>query len=242
MAPPKFTTYQKISIPAKSLPVEKISNLQAARILAAFINYANEKAFVEERLQEMFDYLKPYFPNVNVLDSYLYELSEQGSIYYEETGEDGFRPFFLAGYTKKTAEHLLTHLDAIATTFAEKDGSRAVLEERLQDILTFDPDRLTNDILSANAQLKDARKAAEENNLLKPLLPQIQTIEKHLRGVSAVAEQYEEVYKNIIRPVQLEGKEGVKATVRWAVLSIIVSTAISLVISNWSELVKVFKP
>lgn len=242
MAPPKFTTYQTISIPAKSLVAEKIANIQASRILAAFISYANEKGFVEERLQEMFDYLKPHFPNRNVLESYLYELSKQGSICYEEVGEDGFKPIVLAGYTKKTAEHLLALIDEIETSLVEKETSLASLDGRLHDILTFNPDRLKNEIVSAKNQLEDTRKAAEENNLLKPLLPQIQTIENHLQGVSAVAEKYEEVYKNIIRPVQLEGKEGVRATVRWAVFSIIASTAISLVISNWSAVVKIFQP
>jgi len=189
----------------------------------------------------MLDYLNLHFPNANVLEHYLYELNEQGIIYYEEIGDDGFPSAVFAGYTKKTAERLLALLDEVETIFAEKESSLADLNGRLHDILTFNPDRLKHEIGRAKGQLTDTRKAAEANDLLKPLLPQIQMIEKHLQGGSAVAEQYEEVYKNIIRPVQVEGEEGVKATVRWAVFSIIASTAISLVISNWADILKMFQ-
>lgn len=96
-------------------------------------------------------------------------------------------------------------------------------------------------IFEAENQLKSARKSAEENELLKQLLRQITEIERNFRGVSAVADKYEDVYKNIIRPVQLEGQSGVKATVRWAIISIVASTAISVVLGSWKELVELFK-
>lgn len=56
-----------------------------------------------------------------------------------------------------------------------------------------------------------------------------------------MAEKYEDVYKNIIRPVQLEGESGVKATVRWAIISIVASTAISVALGNWKEFIELFK-
>jgi hypothetical protein len=56
-----------------------------------------------------------------------------------------------------------------------------------------------------------------------------------------VADRYEDVYKNIIRPVQLEGKSGVEATVRWAIISIVASTAISVLLGNWKEIVQLFR-
>ena len=212
----------------------KITNIQAARILAAFIRYKDEKGSVEKRLQELFEYLGRFFPNGNVLEEHLYDLNQQGSIYYEELGEDGFKPIVLAGCTGTTAEHLSILLDEIDNDLESLDG-------RIREILTFNPDRLKSDIVSAEAQLRDTRTAVEASDLLKPLLPQIASIEKHFKGVSAVAERYEEVYKNIIRPVQLEGAEGVKATVRWAIYSIIASTFISLVISNWKDIVEIFQ-
>lgn len=211
-----------------------LTTIQVARILAIFIRYADEKGSIE-RLDDLFQELGKIFPNGNVLEGYLYELSQQGSIHYEEIGEDGFKPIILAGTTPKTAEHLTVLL-------SKSDDDLESLEGRIKDILTFNPDRLRSEISDAEAQLVDAKEKVKANEMLRPLLRQIETIEKHFHGVAAVAERYEEVYKNIIRPVQLEGEAGVKATVRWAIYSIIVSTLISIAIGNRKDIVEIFHP
>ena len=123
----------------------------------------------------------------------------------------------------------------------EIENDLASLRYRLSEILTFDPDRLRSEISGAKNQLISARKTAEENELLKPLLRQITVIERNFQGVSAVADKYEEVYKNIIRPVQLEGKSGIEATVRWAIISIVASTAITVTLGSWKELIELFQ-
>lgn len=212
----------------------KLTSIQAARILAIFIRYSNEKGSVES-LDELFRDLGTLFPNGNVLNEHLYELSTQRSIYYEEIGEDGFKPIILAGTTPKTAEHLTVLL-------SKTDDDLGSLDGRIKEILTFNPDRLRSEISDAEAQLVDAKEKVKANEMLRPLVRQIETIEKHFRGVAVVAERYEEVYKNIIRPVQLEGKSGVRATVRWAIYSIIASTLISIAIGNWKEVVAIFRP
>ncbi|MFC5476563.1 hypothetical protein [Massilia suwonensis] len=212
----------------------KLTTIQVARILAIFIRYADEKGSIE-RLNELFQELGKIFPNGNVLEGYLYELNQQGSIYYEEIGEDGFKPIILAGTTPKTAERLTVLLSRADDDLESMDG-------RIKDILSFNPDRLRSEISDAEAQLVDAKAKVKANEMLRPLLSQIETIEKHFRGVAAVAERYEEVYKNIIRPVQLEGQSGVKATVRWAIYSIIASTLLSIAIGNWKDIVAIFHP
>lgn len=212
----------------------KLTNIQAARILAIFIRYANEKGSVE-RLEELFQDLGKLFPNGNILEEHLYELTQQGSIHYEEIGEDGFKPIVLAGTTAKTAEHLTVLL-------RETEDDLGSLDGRIKDILTFNPDRLRSEIADAEAQLVDAKEKVKANEMLRPLVHQIETIEKHFHGVAAVAERYEEVYKNIIRPVQLEGQSGVRATVLWAIYSIVASTLISLVIGNWQDIKTMFRP
>lgn len=140
----------------------------------------------------------------------------------------------MVGCTKQTADHL-------AGLLKEIEDDLESLRRRINEILTFDPDRLKSEIHGAEEKLGAARKSAEENELLRPLLRQIGEIEKYLNGVSAVADKYEDVYKNIIRPVQLEGRSGVEATVRWAVISIVASTAISVVLGNWKEIIQLFK-
>jgi hypothetical protein len=211
-----------------------ISNTQTARLLTAFIRFADEKGSIDQENQAFFDELGKLFANGNMLDRHLSELNAAGSITYEEIGDDGFVPIIVAGCTEKTSVHLATLLEEI-------ENDLASLRYRLSEILTFDPDRLRSEISGAKNQLISARKTAEENELLKPLLRQITVIERNFQGVSAVADKYEEVYKNIIRPVQLEGKSGIEATVRWAIISIVASTAITVTLGSWKELIELFQ-
>lgn len=211
-----------------------IDKTHTARLLSAFICHADANGQIEKKNAEFFSEINALFPNGNILDRHLYDLNNSGLISYEEIGEDGFAPIIIAGWTKRTAEHLSKLLVEIDTEVND-------LKHRLQDILTFDPERLKSEIVSAENQLKAARKSAEENELLRPLLRQISDIEKHFQGVSAVAEKYEDIYKNIIRPVQLEGESGIKATVRWAIISIFASTVISLALGSWKDILEIFK-
>lgn len=212
----------------------EISKTTTARLLASFIRCADEKGSIEKHRDEFFEEIGPMYPNGNILSEHLYELSEAGVVYYEEIGEDGFAPIIMVGCTKQTAGHLSDLLKEI-------EDELESLKRRINEILTFDPDRLKAQIYGAEEQLGAARKSAEQSELLKPLLPQIAEIEKYFSGVSAVADRYEDVYKNIIRPVQLEGKSGVEATVRWAIISIVASTAISVLLGNWKEIVQLFR-
>ena len=210
-----------------------ISKTQMARLLASFIRYSNEKGGIEDQ-EKLFNEIGGLFPNGNFLESCLFELNEERIIYYEQIGEDGFAPFIGVGCTQRTHEHL-------AILLHEIDDDMEGLRRRLSEILTFDPESLKAEISNAGEQLAASRKLVEENNLLKPLLNQISIIEKHFHGVAAVADKYEEVYKNIIRPVQLEGESGIKATVRWAIISVVVSTVISILLGNWKDIFDIFK-
>lgn len=212
----------------------EISKTKTARLLASFIRYADEKDSIEKHREEFFEEIGALYANGNVLNQHIYELSEAGIVYYEEIGEDGFTPIIMVGCTKQTAGHLAGLLKEIEDNFES-------LRRRINEILTFDPDSLKTEIYGAEEKLGAARKSAEKSELLGPLIPQIAEIENYLNGVSAVADKYEDVYKNIIRPVQLEGKSGVKATVRWAIISIFVSTAISVLLGNWKEVLQLIK-
>jgi hypothetical protein len=211
-----------------------ISKTQTARLLVAFIRFADDKGSIDPKNQAFFEEIGKLFTNANILDQHLYELNAAGSIEYEEIGEDGFTPIIFAGCTEKTSVHLATILEEI-------ENDLISTKNQINEILTFDPDRLRSEISEAESQLKAARKSAEENELLKPLLRHIEEIEKEFQGVSAVADRYEDVYKNIIRPVQLEGQSGVKATVRWSIIRIIESTAISVILGRWKELGELLK-
>ncbi|MEC4718264.1 hypothetical protein RY831_03830 [Noviherbaspirillum sp. CPCC 100848] len=211
----------------------KITKSQKARLLAAFIRHSDEKKTIED-VDALFAEIGPLFANGNYLEAYLYDLNNEGILYFEQIGDEGFKPIVMAGCTGSTAQYLDKLLEEI-------DNEMIGLERRLAEILTFDPEKLKAEIRDAETQLQAARDAAQRQDLLRPLLPQIATIATHFQGVSAVAERYEDVYKNIIRPVQLEGESGVRATVRWAVISIVASTVLSFAVSNWKDVVALFQ-
>ncbi|MES2299465.1 MAG: hypothetical protein V4582_20680 [Pseudomonadota bacterium] len=211
---------------------KSIKKTQTARLLAAFIRHSSEKGEIADEKKFLLE-IGQLYSNGNDLDTCLYELNNEGIVHYEEIGEDGFAPIIMVGATKRTHEYL-------ASLLQEIDGDMEDLKRRLSEILTFDPESLKAEIASAAAQLNDARKSAEESELLRPLLQQISIIERHFNGVAVVADKYEDVYKNIIRPVQLEGESGVRATVRWAIIGIVASTVISIVLGNWKDIVAIF--
>lgn len=204
-------------------------NFQEARLLLTMIRHAGADGDIDTKNEGFWNELNAIYSNGNDLDSRLYELNESGVVNYEEIGEDGFAPIVIAGVNDKTHAHLAALLFTVESETSE-------LERQLKEILTFDPEQMTAEIEKAQRQLVEAKVAATANEMLKPILKPIGEIERHFASVVEVSKAYDNVYKNIIRPVQREGQEGVKATVRWAIISIVVSTLFSVVISNWSTL------
>lgn len=195
------------------------------------IRHAGADGYIDTRKESFLNDLNTATSSAVHYDLKLYELNEKGIIDYEEVGEDGFASIVTARVTKATHVHLASLLSTIEVETRE-------LERHLNEILTFDPEQMTAEIERAQRQLVEARAAAAANELLKPILEPISEIERHFASVVEVSRAYDNVYKNIIRPVQREGQEGVKATVRWAIIGIVVSTLLSVAISNWSALSK----
>ena len=208
---------------------DQITPLQELRILLCLIRHADAKGSVEFNNQDVTATLSNLVGNWNAVEYLLYKLDEAGVIDYSEIGEDGFRPIILCFINDDTHRYL--------AGLAEKtEEDYVALDKRITDILTFNPGALTNRITDTKRQIEEVKKLVASNDLLKPLSGPLREIQSHFDSIRVVSEGYEHIYKNIIRPVQEEGKSGVKATVRWAILSIVISTAISLIISNWSFL------
>ncbi|MFV5439474.1 hypothetical protein VXP84_07355 [Acinetobacter oleivorans] len=202
---------------------------QDIKLLQILVKYSNSDLDIEVENENMWKELNKIFPNNNLLEKRMYELNNEGIINYEEIGEEGFAPIIIATIKKETHFFL--------TELIEKAEIEVIETETvLKDLLTFDPDVLTQNIEKAQNNLTSAKKEAENNELLKPILKPIEQIEKHFKSVAAVSQIYDDVYKNIIRPIQKEGEAGVKQTVKWAIISIIVSTILSIIIGNWKSL------
>ncbi|MFG4003416.1 hypothetical protein [Flavobacterium aquidurense] len=154
-----------------------------------------------------------------------------GIIHYEEIGEDGFKPIRICQIKKEIQDYLKILLNDLEKTEKNKDSEIAVLNKRVFEILSFDPNRLSQEIKSTQSLIEDTKAQIRSNPVLNSLADPLSKIEFHFKSLSKVADNYEDVYKNIILPVKEEGKSGVRQTVRWAIIGIIASTILSALIS-----------
>ena len=164
-------------------------------------------------------------------EDYLYELDEKGILYFEEVGEDGFKPIIMCSVQPETLDYLRKLLHEMEENNNNKKRQIEELNKRITEILTFNPKKLSEEINSTGIVITKTRDQLKSNPILQPLNTQLDQIETHFKSLSSVAQNYEEVYKNIILPVKEEGKNGVRQTVKWAVISILLSTILSVIIS-----------
>lgn len=186
--------------------------LLKAKILAVLLKISNDKGevnFKSDDIKQLW-----YIKGAN--EDRLWELNEVGAIWFEQIGEDGFAPIIMCSTNEKTYEHLVNCL-------AQLSNDQNLLNDRVSSLLNHDPKKLMGDISQTKKHINEAKEQIGKNELLKPLQTPLNDIEQHFDSISRVAENYDDVYKNILRPVQEEGKSGVKATVRWAIISIVAS-------------------
>jgi DNA repair exonuclease SbcCD ATPase subunit len=195
--------------------------LLKAKILATLLKLADEKRDVDLKQPDATQ-LWELDRHVN---DYLFELNEANAIHYEEIGEDGFAPIVICSVSGKTLEHLLGCLAALT-------GEINLLDERVQTLLKHDPDKLRQDIAQSERHIAEARDQLQKNSILAPLKKPLDDISRHFESIRKVAENYDDIYRNILRPVQEEGRSGVRATVRWAIIGI----AASWLLSNYKDI------
>lgn len=156
----------------------------------------------------------------NLTEDDLYYLNESRAINFEMIGDDGFKPITICSVIDGTYDHLLDCL-------AQVSNDKNILEERIKQLLNHDPEKLMREVQESQKHIADAKQKISRNELLKPLEKPLEDIERHFDSVSSVARNYDDVYKNILKPVQEESKKGVRTTVKWAIFSILVSVALT---------------
>lgn len=190
--------------------------LLKAKILTVFLKLADKDRNVDFRSET----INQLWGISGVNENYLFELNEIGAIYFEMIGEDGFAPIIIAGITSKTHDQLLNCL-------AQLGSDRNLLDQRITLLLSHDPQKLKSYIENSKNHISEAMEKINKNELLGPLMKPLKNIEAHFDSISRVAEVYDDVYRNIVGPIQQEGRSGVKATVRWAIISIILSALLT---------------
>lgn len=160
-----------------------------------------------------------------------FDLDKKGIIQYEEIGDEGFRPIKICQIKKGIQEYLKKLLNDLEKVERSKDSEITQLNKRIFEILSFDPNKLSQEIMHTQSIIENTKTQINSNPVLNSLAEPLSKIELHFKSLSKVANNYEDVYKNIILPVKEEGKSGVRQTVRWAIIGIIASTILSALIS-----------
>jgi len=166
---------------------------------------------------------------------YLFTLNDKKILTYEEIGDDGFKPIIICSITNNTTEYLKTLINLCSDTNTSKDNQIEQLNSRITEVLTFNPRKLSAEIKEAQTAIEATRTHIAVNPILTPLSQPLSQIEKHFLSLSRVADNYEDIYKNIILPVREEGKSGIRQTVKWAIIGIVASTILSSIISWLSK-------
>lgn len=147
--------------------------LKEIRLLQVLIKYADDSNSINV-CDDLWGELNKFFGNANLLESKLYEFSEEKVIYFEMIGEDGFKPITLMGITEKTHNYLSELMGIL-------ESEVLLLENKLQDLIGFDPNEVKINIFKAQYDINNAKKIAKENKILEPLIEQISQIEKILK-------------------------------------------------------------
>ncbi|MBV6881991.1 hypothetical protein [Xanthomonas euvesicatoria] len=164
---------------------------------------------------------------VGCTEDLLYELDKEGAIIFEFCSDD-----VLVCYTKEeTPRFLVEYVEkSIRRAQSEKHSLAAELETlqgKLSSIYHHNPTELKERIHSSKRHIDEVRRKIEKNDLLRPMAEPLDEIQRHFDSLAVVAENYSSVYSNILKPIEEEGKKGIRATVFWAVAGIVVSVLLS---------------
>lgn len=201
------------------------------KILLFFVRNSDKNGNVDFNQSEIINEFNSLKISGNLIDNYLYEKNEKGIIYYEEIGDEGFAPIIMASITNKTHLYIAEKVEQLESDFKS-------LDDKITGILTFNPSKLSREITETLQAIKKVEIEIKKDPILNTLKKPLESISIHFDSVKKVSESYAEVYKNIIKPVQEEGKAGVRATVQWAIVSLIISSIVSILISNWDKICK----
>lgn len=207
------------------------TDFQKLKVLTLLTAYADENGYVSFP-DVMREKLYGFFENGNDVDFILYQLNEDGFISYEEIGEEGFKPIIICSINEKTYSSIMDLVCKI-------EGDFELMNERIHELFTFNHRKLLSDIEVTNKKISEIENTIKSNEIMKPLEKTVGQIKSSFSSVSTITKNYDDVYKSVIKPIQDEGRSGVKATVRWAVISIIASTILSWAVTNYANIITI---
>jgi len=105
------------------------------------------------------------------------------------------------------------------------------LTKDFEELLDYSPIKIQEQITKTRNSILHIIKKVESDELLIPLKEKISTLSNYLDEIDSINKIYLNLYKNLIKPIKEEGIKGIKVTVTWAIISIIITALISILIT-----------
>jgi len=141
--------------------------------------------------------------------------------------------------SKKLIDDTISIMETKDNRIHELTKQISELQAELDYIQSFSPNKIESDLSKLDQDICSIKKTISNNTLLNSLLPTLTELENYLNDIAKINKSYREIYLNILQPIKNDSNKGIKTTVRWAIISIIITTAVSLLFTILVNLLKI---
>ncbi len=110
-------------------------------------------------------------------------------------------------------------------------NDKMTLIKEIEEVMQYSPTLISTQVETVKSDLEVINKKLESNELFKPFLKTIKNLENYVLEIEKINGIYNIIYKNLIKPVRLEGTKGIKTTTVWAIVSIVLTSIASILIN-----------
>lgn len=132
-------------------------------------------------------------------------------------------------------ECITEEIDIIIKLYAESVFAADAEKSRIASLIGFDLDGIRNSFNKLHNEIGKAAQLAETSEGLGYLKPEIEKLANSFVSLRGVLNHYEDIYRNVLTPIQKEGEKSLKATARWAIIGIVLSTIASIFLTYLSN-------
>lgn len=180
-------------------------------------------------------YINDLSGGMNKSENALFALQERGAILIDGYEEEGFKGNWWMVAGPKILECMNEEIDKIADVYGNTVLALETEKGRVNSLVGFDLAKTRNAVDQIDAEIAKVAVALKSSPTLAPMLPTVSDIASHFAAVRAVLNNLEDVYRGLLKPIQDEGKSGIRHTTIWAILGIIASTAVSVGLTLWTQ-------
>lgn len=171
----------------------------------------------------------------NQAESRLCDLQEQGVVSIDGYEEEGFQGHWWLYRKDKLGELISAELKKLSAAHSEALARISDQEARLTQILGFNLRELQSATEHVEREIAKARSLTSNSETLAPLTRLIDELDSHFSPIKSVLGNFEQVYQGLIKPMQEQSKIGIRQTAVWAIISIVVSAAVSVLVTLFAN-------